>query len=110
MTASVSLFMASKYLEVEAMVLGDCSEVLLRSKYSSHELLDREQEIYFELGCELDAPTCLDFMMFYCRMIKFEIASLENHCVAKYSDSVSKMFLEVETLTYDLCRVHLLDS
>jgi Cyclin, N-terminal domain len=29
MTAAVCLFMASKYLEIEAMVLGDCSEVFL---------------------------------------------------------------------------------
>lgn len=102
--------MASKYLEVEAMVLNDCSDVLLRGKYSSRELLEREQEIYFELGCELDVPTCLDFMMFYCRMIKFELASMETYNTGKYADSVSKMFLEVETLTYDLCRVHLLDA
>lgn len=71
LTAVTSLFVASKNLEVEPIELSTCSKILCFNKYTKAQFLRKEGEIRRATNYENEAPTVLDCMMFYLRMIKF---------------------------------------
>lgn len=70
LTAVTSLFVASKNLEVDPIDLSTCSKTLCFNKYSKIQFLKKENEIRKATQYENDAPTNLDLVMFYMRMIK----------------------------------------
>lgn len=70
LTAVTALFVASKNLEVDPIDLSTCSRTLCFNKYSKIQFLRKECDIRKATNYENDAPTILDFMMFYMRMIK----------------------------------------
>ena len=72
LTAVTSLFIASKSLEVEPLDLRACIKDLCYNKYSKAEFLKKESEIRLATNYENEAPTCLDFIMLYVRLIKME--------------------------------------
>lgn len=71
LTAVTSLFISSKNLEVEPLDLSTCCKTLCFSKYSKIQFLKKECEIRKATQYENEAPSVLDFMMFYMRMVKF---------------------------------------
>ena len=67
-----ALFIASKNLEVEPLDLKTCVRDLCYNKYSKQEFLKKESEIRLATNYEVEAPTGLDFIMLYSRLIKME--------------------------------------
>ena len=70
LTAVTSLFIASKNIEVDPLDLETCVRALCFNKYSKTEFLDKETRIRKCCRYENEAPSTLDFLMLYCRLIK----------------------------------------
>lgn len=70
LTAVTALFVASKNLEVDPIDLQTCCKTLCFNKYAKSQFLKKEADIRRATLYENEAPTVLDFVMFYLRMVK----------------------------------------
>ena len=70
LTAVTALFIASKNLEVDPLDLQTCLKTLCFNKYSRKQFLKKEEGIRRATSYENEAPTVLDFLMFYLRSAK----------------------------------------
>ena len=68
--------MASKNLDVEPLDLRTCVKEICYNKYSKHEFLAKEKEIRKVTQYENEAPTALDFILLYIRLIKMKVQQL----------------------------------
>ncbi|CDW86962.1 n-terminal domain containing protein [Stylonychia lemnae] len=85
------LFIVSKVFEIVPIDLPQMIQELCRGKYSDEQFLDKETEILHVLGCEIDSPHLLEFVLFYIKLIKFYIQELMGNKltqqIATYIDS-----------------------
>ena len=65
--------MASKNLDEEPLDLRSCVKEVCYNKYSKHEFLAKEKEIRKATQYENEAPTVLDFILLYIRLIKMKV-------------------------------------
>ena len=100
-----ALFIASKNLEVEPLDLRTCVKELCYNKYSKQEFLKKEADIRLATNYENEAPTCLDFIMLYVRLIKM---ALENtiDCLPKTAEFI----FDVQTIAYDYYKSIIIDA
>ena len=70
MTAVTALFIASKNLEVDPIDLKLCVSTLGFNKYSKTQFTDKEAAIRQACNYENEAPSSLDFIMIYLRLLK----------------------------------------
>ena len=68
--------MASKNLDVDPLDLRTCVREICYNKYSKHEFLAKEKEIRRATLYENEAPTALDFILLYIRLIKMKVQQL----------------------------------
>lgn len=73
LTAVTSLFIASKNIDVEPISLNTCAKTLCFNKYPKHQFLKKERDIRLSISYEIEAPTILEFLMFYMRLVKFHV-------------------------------------
>ena len=73
MTAVTALFISSKNLEVDPLDLQTCAKTLCFNKYSKGSFLRKESEIRKATAYENEAPTILDFLMFFLRCVKMMV-------------------------------------
>ncbi len=85
-----ALFIASKNLEVDPLDLKTCVQTLCFNKYSKKQFLDKESSIRQACEYENEAPSCLDFIMIYARLIKLQIQDKMN-----VSDDSCQFLLDV---------------
>ena len=105
LTAVTSLFIASKNLEVDPLDLKTCTRHLCYHKYSKADFLRREAQIRLAINYEVEAPTGLDFIMLYVRMIKMEFQQVTD-CLT----STSQFFFDVNTIAYDFFKSLIIDA
>lgn len=72
LTAVTALFVASKNLEVDPLDLQTCCKTLCFNKYSKGQFLKKEADIRKATLYENEAPTVVDFVIFYLRMVKYQ--------------------------------------
>ena len=105
LTAVTALFIASKNLEVDPLDLKTCVQTLCFNKYSKMQFLDKEALIRRACQYENEAPSCLDFIMLYIRLLKVQlqakIHSTNHSC---------EFLLDVQTIAYDICKSLTLDA
>ena len=65
--------MATKNLEVEPLDMRSCVKTICYNKYSKQDFLAKEKEIRKAVNYENEAPTCLDFILLYMRLIKMKL-------------------------------------
>jgi len=70
LTAVTSLFIASKNLEVDPLDLKTCCKVLCFNKYGKNQFLQKEQDIRRATRYENEAPSVLDYIMLFIRLLK----------------------------------------
>ena len=73
LTAVTALFIASKNLEVDPLDLKTCMQTLCFNKYSKSQFLEKEGHIRKACHYENEAPSCLDFIMLYIRLLKVQL-------------------------------------
>ena len=73
LTAVAALFIASKNLEVDPLDLKTCIVTLCFKKYSKTDFLEKETLIRRACLYENEAPSCLDFIMLYIRLLKLQL-------------------------------------
>ena len=73
LTAVCSLFIASKNLEVDPLDLKTCVVTLCFKKYSKSDFLEKESLIRRACLYENEAPSSLDFIMLYIRLLKVQL-------------------------------------
>ena len=78
LTAVSALFLASKNLEVDPLDLSTCVKTLCFNKYSRQQFLAKEAAIQRLTGYENEAPSVLDFVMFYVRLLKLKVQQSLN--------------------------------
>lgn len=79
LTAVTSLFIASKNLEVDPLDLLTCCKVLCFNKYSKNQFLQKEYDIRRATLYENEAPSVLDFIILYIRLLKNEVSQHINN-------------------------------
>ena len=70
LTAVTALFIASKNLEVDPIDMKMCVVTLCFNKYSKMQFLEKEALIRKACMYENEAPSALDFIMLYTRLLK----------------------------------------
>ena len=70
MTAVTALFIASKNLEVDPIDLKTCVTTLGFNKYSKAQFIAKEASIRQACNYENEAPSTLDFIIVYFRLLK----------------------------------------
>ena len=105
LTAVTALFIASKNLEVEPLDMKACVRDLCYNKYSKQEFLNKEAEIRLAINYEVEAPTGLDFIMLYVRLIKLEFEKATN-CITQ----TSQFLFDVQTIAYDYFKSITIDA
>jgi hypothetical protein len=81
LTAVTSLFIASKNMEVDPLGLSTCSKTLCFNKYSKVQFLKKESDIRVAIKYENEAPTVLDFLIFYLKMVKYSVSQVMVECL-----------------------------
>lgn len=105
LTAVTALFIASKNLEVDPLDLKTCVTTLCFNKYSKNSFLEKESQIRQACSYENEAPSALDFIMLYGRLLKLQLQE-EMNC----SDHCCEFQLDVQTIAYDICKSVTLDA
>lgn len=105
LTAVTSLFIASKNLEVDPLCLSTCCKTLCFNKYSKAQFLRKESEIRKCTKYENEAPTALDFVMFYLRMVRYSVQK-QFECLPE----VVEFLQDVQVVGYDLCKSLIIDA
>lgn len=70
LTAVTALFIASKNIEVEPIDMRMCMKTLCFNKYSRENFLKKEAGIRRACGYENEAPSCVDFVTVYVRLLQ----------------------------------------
>ena len=68
-----ALFIASKNLEVNPLDLRTCVSSLCFNKYGKNHFVEKESHIRRACGYENEAPSVLDFIMLYGRLLKIQL-------------------------------------
>lgn len=105
MTAVTALFITSKNLEIDPIDLQTCIKTLCFNKYGKKDFLKKEAEIRRATNYENEAPTLLDFIMFYLRMVKFSVQK-QIECLSETASFLADM----TTVVYDLCKSVSIDA
>ena len=105
LTAVTSLFIASKNLEVDPLDLKTCTKHLCYNKYSKVDFLKKEAEIRLAINYEVEAPTGLDFIMLYVRLIKMEFQKAAD-CLT----CTSQFLFDMQTIAYDYFKSITIDA
>ena len=105
LTAVTALFIASKNLEVDPLDLQTCLKTLCFNKYSRKQFLKKEEAIRRATNYENEAPTVLDFLMFYLRSTKLAIQK-QVDCGAELQNFLQS----VQTIAYDLTKSVIIDA
>jgi len=105
LTAVTCLFIASKNQEVEPLDLETCVRTLCYNKYDKRQFLKKEGEVRIATGYENEAPTILEFMIFYIRMVKFSIQK-SFECLPE----TIAFFEDLTAIVYDLCKSVSIDA
>lgn len=101
------MFMASKFYEVNPLLLRDCRKTLCCDRFNHEEFVAKESYIIDVLTCTIDSPTTLDFLIFYFRILKFALH--EGKPTNQFSKPLVDFIVEWETLAYDMIKACLLD-
>lgn len=105
LTAVTSLWIASKNLEVEPLCLKTCCQVLCFNKYSKTQFLQKEFDIRKSTNYVNEAPSILDFLIFYMRCIKRQV-----QLVIDYNQDIEVFIQDIQTIAYDLSKSVIVDS
>lgn len=105
LTATVSLFIASKNLEVEPIYLDNALNHILGYQYAKQSFLEKETEIRNLVNQELEAPSTLDFFMLYLKLIKFEFQDF-----GPISLKMANFLTDIQTICWDLCKGAIVDA
>ena len=73
LTAVTALVIASKNLEVDPLDLRTCVSNLCFNKYSKNHFVEKESHIRRACGYVNEAPSVLDFIMLYGRLLKIQL-------------------------------------
>jgi hypothetical protein len=65
-----ALFIASKYFEVEPFGLDELISDFAFDKYTDKDFLDMETCIIKDISCEVEAPSVLEFLILYFKLIR----------------------------------------
>lgn len=71
-----SLFIISKVYEVIPIEMYQVTNDMCFQKYTEEQFLERETEIMNVLGCIVDAPHTLEFLLFYFKLLRFYVQEL----------------------------------
>lgn len=110
LTGVTSLFIISKFFEVEPLILSQVVTDLCFEKYNPTDFIARETAIIARVGCEIDAPHVLEFALLYFRMIKLHVQS--NHFSSPSAGNIKeigRLILEAETFAMEFCKFILVD-
>lgn len=105
LTAVTALFVASKNLEVDPLDLKTCCTTLCFNKFTKGQFLKKESDIRKAVYYENEAPTVLDFLMLYLRLIKLSVQK-QMDCL---SETV-QFFTDITTIVYDLSKSIAIDA
>ena len=105
LTAVTALFIASKNLEVDPIDLKLCVSTLGFNKYSKTQFVDKEAAIRQACNYENEAPSSLDFIMLYTRLLKVLLQEQ-----IKCTDFSLEFLFNVHTIAYDLSKSVTLDA
>ena len=72
------LFIASKYFEVNPIMMKELINDMCYNKYSQQQFVDRETRLMSLLACEVDPPTHFDFVLVYYKLIRFHVQALKG--------------------------------
>lgn len=106
LTAVTSLFTASKNIDIEPLTLNTCAKTLCFNKYPKHAFLRKERDLRLATKYEIEAPTVLEILMFYIRLVKYECTSSGECFVAEVYDFLK----DVNSMGYDLCKSLIIDA
>ena len=73
LTAVTALFIASKNLEVDPLELRVCVQTMCFNKYAKSAFVEKETLIRQSCDYENEAPSTLDFILLYLRLLKVRV-------------------------------------
>ncbi len=105
LTAVTALLVASKNLMVDPLDLKTCCQTLCFNKFAKGQFLKKESDIRKAVLYENEAPTVLDFLMLYLRLIKLSVQK-QMECLQE----TVQFFTDITTIVYDLSKSITIDA
>lgn len=88
------------------MSLNTCAKTLCFNKYPKNAFLRKERDLRLATKYEIEAPTVLEILMFYMRLVKYACSSSGE----SFLPEVHEFLKDVNSMGYDLCKSLLIDA
>ncbi len=100
----------SKVFEVVPIDLDAMINEMCFNKYTREQFLTKETEIIKVIGCEIDSPHILEFLLLYFKLIRLYVQSKgsftkETQVYITYCETVAKMYCRMTFLDIALMGV-----